>query len=160
MAVKALYAGTFDPFTNGHHDIALRALRLFDFLTVLVAVPPKKTPFLDSSSRVRMIAEIFKDEKKIDVVSWNRLIIDYARIHNMKAIVRGLRPTGDFDTEFQLATMNRNLNPDVETVFITTSGHSYYISSSLVKEIFFYGGDVKSFVPEVIYREMQKYNKP
>ena len=159
MAITALYAGTFDPFTNGHHDIALRALQLFDSLTILVAVPPKKTPFLSSSLRVKMIAEIFKAENKIDVVNWNRLIIDYAKKYNIRAIVRGLRPTGDFDTEFQLATMNRNLNPSVETVFITTSGDSYYISSSLVKEIFLYGGDVKSFVPEVIYREMQKYNR-
>ena len=156
MAVNALYAGTFDPFTNGHHDIALRSLQLFDFLTIVVAVPPEKTSFLRPEKRVEMITRIFKDETRVNVVSWNRLIVDYAREHGIKVIVRGLRPTGDFDSEFQMATMNRNLNHTVETVFIATSGHSYYVSSSLVKEIFLHGGNIRAMVPEVIFNEMKR----
>ena len=156
MAVSALYAGTFDPFTNGHYDIALRSLQLFDSLTIVVAVPPEKKPFLSPEKRVEMIAQIFEDEEKVQVVSWNRLIVDYAREHGVKVIVRGLRPTGDFDSEFQMATMNKNLNNEVETIFMTTSGHSYYVSSSLVKEIFLLGGDIKAMVPKVVLREIKK----
>lgn len=159
MSNKALYAGTFDPFTNGHKDIVLRGMRLFEELTVVVAVPPSKTPFMDPEKRVSMIKTIFKDEKRIKVVSWNRLIVDYARENGIKAIIRGLRPTGDFESEFQMATMNRQLNPDVETVFITTNEKNYYVSSSLVKEIWRFGGDVKSFVPEIVLEELNNLKK-
>ncbi len=148
MAVSALYAGTFDPFTNGHLDIAKRALKVFSPLTILVALPPQKTPFLDAKTRVGIISEIFAKEKNVRVIGWDRLVVDFARENDIKVIVRGLRPTGDFDSEFQMATMNRNLDSDIETVFITTSSHSYYVSSSLVREVFLHGGDVQSFVPQ------------
>ena len=105
-----------------------------------------------------MIARIYQDHGQVNVASWNGLIVDFARTHDIKAIVRGLRPTGDFDSEFQMATMNKNLNPNIETVFIATSGHSYYVSSSLVKEIFLHGGEIRSFVPEIIYHEMKKHH--
>ena len=160
MSVKALYAGTFDPFTNGHHDIAIRSLQLFSSLSIVVAAPPEKPPFLPLERRVSMIGKVFQDESKISVVSWERLIVDFAKVHHIKAIVRGLRPTGDFDNEFQMATMNKNLNPQVETVFITTSGHNYYLSSSLVREIFLHHGDIKPFVPPAVYLEMKKIPQP
>lgn len=155
MSVKALYAGTFDPFTNGHKDIVIRAMNLFDSLTVVVAVPPGKTPFLDPDRRVEMIKKIFEGRPGVKVVSWNRLIVDYARENQIKAIIRGLRPTGDFESEFQMATMNRQLNKDVETVFITTNEKNYYVSSSLVKEIWRHGGDISSFVPDVVFDELE-----
>lgn len=154
MSVNALYAGTFDPFTNGHYDIVKRGLDLFDSLTVVVAVPPSKTPFIAPEKRVEMIKSICGDHPKIKVVSWSRLIVDYARENNIQAIIRGLRPTGDFESEFQMATMNRQLNHDVETIFIATNEHNYYVSSSLVKEIWRHGGDIKNFVPRVVFDEL------
>ena len=159
MAVDALYPGTFDPFTKGHQDIVLRALQLFNSLTIVVAVPSEKTPFLSSEDRVEMIAQIFKNESRVKAVRWDGLIVDFARNHRIGVIVRGLRPTGDFDNEFQMATMNRNLNPEVETIFITTSGQSYYVSSSIVREIFLHGGDVKHLVPKVVYQAISKHRQ-
>lgn len=156
---KAIYAGTFDPFTNGHYDIALRAINIFGSLLIVVAAPDGKKPFLMPDKRVEIISRIFEGkEGVIRVTKWNRLIVDFAHEQGIKILVRGLRPTGDFDSEFQMAAMNRNLKKGVETVFITTSNQSYYISSSLVKEIFQYGGDVSSFVSPIAQEEMKKIN--
>lgn len=153
---KALYAGTFDPFTNGHLDIVQRALKLFDELTVLVAVSPSKKPFLEQDKRVELLEKLFKDEKKVKVASWDGLVVEYARKNKIVSIVRGLRPTGDFEIEFQMASMNRKINPECDTVFLMTSEKLYYISSSLVKEVFNHGGDVSPFLPPIIMDEMNK----
>lgn len=153
---KALYAGTFDPFTNGHLDIVQRALKLFDELTVLVAVSPSKKPFLEQDKRVELLEKLFKDEKKVKVASWDGLVVEYARKNRIGSIVRGLRPTGDFEIEFQMASMNRKINPECDTVFLMTSEKLYYISSSLVKEVFNHGGDVSPFLPPIIMDEMNK----
>ena len=114
---KAIYTGTFDPFTNGHADILNRAVGVFDQVTVLVAVSPNKTPFFSLEERVAMITELFRQNPKICVDSWEGLIVDYAKKHGIKYLVRGLRPTGDFEIEFQMAAMNKALEPDLETVF-------------------------------------------
>ena len=156
MASQALYAGTFDPFTNGHWDIAERALKIFDSLVILVASPPHKRVLFQPEKRVEMIRHIFHDEPQIEVNSWEHLIVDYAQENGIKVIVRGLRPTGDFDNEFQMASMNRRLNRNIESIFITTCEDTYCLSSSLVKEIFHHGGDVKDFVHPVVQQEMEK----
>lgn len=158
MPIKksALYAGTFDPFTNGHLDIVERALKLFDDVTVLVAVSPAKKPFLTQDQRVSLLQELFKSEPRIKVDFWEGLVVEYARTHGISSIVRGLRPTGDFEIEFQMASMNRKINPQLDTVFLMTSEKLYYISSSLVKEVFQHGGDITPFVPPLIYDELKK----
>lgn len=153
---KAVYAGTFDPFTNGHLDIVQRALKIFDEVTVLVAVSPSKKPFLGQNKRVELLQSLFKDEKKVKVDSWDGLIVEYARKNKISSIVRGLRPTGDFEIEFQMASMNRKINQECDTVFLMTSEKLYYISSSLVKEVFNHGGDVSPFVPPIILDELLK----
>ena len=114
---NALYAGTFDPFTYAHQDILMRALKLFDTITVLIAVSPAKTPMLTKQERTAMLKEHFKDDGNVLVDSWEGLVVDYAREHKINSIVRGLRPTGDFESEFQMASMNKQLNPEIETDF-------------------------------------------
>ena len=153
---KAVYAGTFDPFTNGHLDIVQRALKIFDEVTVLVAVSPTKKPFLGQDKRVELLETLFKDEKKVKVDSWDGLIVEYARQNKISSIVRGLRPTGDFEIEFQMASMNRKINPDCDTVFLMTSEKLYYISSSLVKEVYNHNGDITPFVPPLVHEELKK----
>jgi pantetheine-phosphate adenylyltransferase len=153
---RALYAGTFDPFTNGHLDIVQRALKVFDEIILLVAVSPSKKPFMSTDLRVDVLKRLFKDEPKVKVDSWSGLIVEYARTHQISSIVRGLRPTGDFEIEFQMASMNRKINPDCDTVFLMTSEKLYYVSSSLVKEVFNHDGDITSFVPSIIYDELVK----
>ncbi len=153
---RALYAGTFDPFTNGHLDIVHRAAKVFDEIVVLVAVSPNKVPFMSTETRVSVLKKLFAHEPKVTVDSWTGLIVEYARQNNIGSIVRGLRPTGDFEIEFQMASMNRKINPDCDTVFLMTSEKLYYISSSLVKEVWTYDGDVTPFVPPLILEELKK----
>jgi pantetheine-phosphate adenylyltransferase len=152
----ALYAGTFDPFTNGHDDILRRALKIFDHITVLIAVSPTKRPMFSSEDRQAMIEEHYKNNKKISVDSWEGLIVEYARQKEIGAILRGLRPTGDFEVEFQMASMNGHLFPEVETVFLPTSGENYFISSSLVKEVHSHGGDIDKFVPPAMLKYLKE----
>jgi pantetheine-phosphate adenylyltransferase len=153
---RGIYAGTFDPFTNGHLDIVQRALTLFDEIVVLVAVSPNKKPLMSTEQRVAVLRELFASEPKIKVDSWSGLIVEYGRINNIESIIRGLRPTGDFEIEFQMASMNRKINPVCDTVFLMTSEKLYYISSSLVKEVFLHNGDVTPFVPPIVYEELKK----
>ncbi len=156
---RALYAGTFDPFTNGHLDIVERALKLFDEVILLVAVSPSKKPFLSQSHRLDLLKKIFIKEKKIKIDTWDGLVVEYARKNKIGFIIRGLRPTGDFEVEFQMASMNRKLNHDLDTVFLMTSDKNFYVSSSLVKEIYFHGGNISEFVPEEVLKELNKKKK-
>lgn len=156
MRKSALYAGSFDPFTNGHFDIVQRALTIFDEITIVVAVSPSKKHFLSKEERKEILEKLYADNERVKIDTWDGLIVDYVDKHKISAIVRGLRPTGDFEIEFQMASMNRRLNENVETVFLMTGENLYYISSSLVKEVFNHGGDIKKFVPEVIYEELKK----
>tara|TARA_B100001971_G_scaffold215192_1_gene259875 strand:- start:128609 stop:129088 length:480 start_codon:yes stop_codon:yes gene_type:complete len=159
MKKTALYAGSFDPFTNGHLDIVKRALSIFDELRIVIAVSPTKKSFLDKEKKLELINEIYKNDDRIIVDMWDGLLVDYAQKHHVNAIVRGLRPTGDFEFEFQMASMNRKLNTELETVFFATGENLYYISSSLVKEVFNHGGDISKFVPEIINNELLKRRK-
>ena len=152
---RALYAGSFDPFTNGHKDIIDRALNIFDEIVIVVAVSPSKKSLFSIEQRKKIIEQVFKKEKRVKVDIWEGLIVDYVEKNNIHSLVRGLRPTGDFDPEFQMASMNRKLSPQTETVFLMTGDHYYYISSSLVKEVFSHGGAVQDLVPQEVYKAMK-----
>ena len=159
MHRKAVYAGTFDPFTNGHLDILERSLRIFEEVTVLVAVSASKKPLFSREERIAMLEEQFEGHQSVVVDQWSGLIVDYAKEKNIGTIIRGLRPTGDFEIEFQMASMNNKLNPNIETVFFMTEGPNYYISSTLVREVFHHGGEISEFVPAKINEYMRKRKK-
>jgi pantetheine-phosphate adenylyltransferase len=147
MSQIAMYPGTFDPVTNGHLDLVERACQIFDKLYVAVAISPKKSSLFDLDERVQLIQQTIGSNPKIEVVGFNSLLIDFAAELEAKVLVRGLRAVSDFEFEFQLASANRRLAPELETVFLTPSEANYFVSSSLVKEIASFGGDVSSFVP-------------
>ena len=145
----AIYPGSFDPITFGHIDIVERAASLFDKVILGVAESQSKNPLFTIDERIELISDIFKDNSKIDVIGYSKqLTVDLARDNNAIAIIRGLRAVADFEYEFQLATMNRSLAPDIESIFFTPKDTLIYVSSSLVKEIATFGGDVSRFVPE------------
>jgi pantetheine-phosphate adenylyltransferase len=146
----AMYPGTFDPITHGHEDIVRRCLRLFDRVVVAVAASPHKTPLLSLDERVSLAREVLDGLSGVIVTGYDGLTVDFARKNDLRAIVRGLRAASDFEYEFQLATMNRHLTEEVETVFLTPTEHYTFVSSSLVREIAELGGDVSHFVhPQV-----------
>lgn len=146
----AIYPGTFDPFTNGHDDILKRALKIFDEVIILVAVSPSKKSLFTQKERVEMISHHLNNEPRAKVDFWDGLVVEYARRNSIYAIVRGLRPTGDFEMEFQMASMNNHLNSEIDTFFLPTGGRHYFISSSLVKELYKHGRDISDFVPKAI----------
>lgn len=141
-----VYPGTFDPFTNGHADIVRRASGLFPQVIVAVAANARKTPLLTLPQRVALAQEVLSDVKGVTVMGFNTLLMDFVHQHKAHVIVRGLRALSDFEYEFQMAGMNRRLDPTVETVFLTASERDGYLSSSLVKEIAALGGDITEFV--------------
>lgn len=147
----AIYPGTFDPITFGHIDLAQRALRLFDRLIVAIGTDSTKQPTFTMEERVRMAELAFADLKdQIKITSFDGLLVDFARTMKAQAIIRGLRAVSDFEYEFQLASMNRQLAPDLESIFLTPAKEYAFVSSSLVKEVAGLGGDVSHFVPEAI----------
>jgi pantetheine-phosphate adenylyltransferase len=143
----AIYPGTFDPITNGHVDIVRRALALCDRVVVAVAENVRKAPLFSLSERKTMIRVAVGDDPRVEVDSFTGLLVDYARRRGARAVIRGLRAIADFDYEFQQAHMNRHLAPDVETIFLMTSEESFFVSSSLVKEVAAMGGDISRIVP-------------
>jgi pantetheine-phosphate adenylyltransferase len=153
---KALYAGSFDPFTNGHLDIVKRSLGIFKEVTILIAISPSKKPLIPQEDRIDMIQKLFIDEPRVNVDFYDGLIVDYAKDNNIQSIVRGLRPTGDFEIEFQMASMNRKLNSEIETIFLMTGEKFYYVSSSIVKEVLRHNGDIKDFVPKNVLEYLKK----
>ncbi len=160
MKVGAMYPGTFDPITRGHEDLLRRAVRLFDPVIVAIAASPRKAPLFSLDERVELAAEVLKDMPTVKVMGYEGLTVDFAREHDLGVIVRGLRAVSDFEYEFQLATMNRRLTERVETVFLTPTEHYTFISSSLVREIAEYGGDVSPFVhPHVAARLKAKLGR-
>ena len=154
--VSALYAGSFDPFTNGHLDICQRALKIFDSLKIVLAQSPSKKPLLSIEERLRLTKELFVGNERVEVERWDGLTVDYAQKNNIGVLVRGLRPTGDFDNEFQMALMNRSLGPNIETVFLVSDEEKSYISSSLVREIWGHGGCIDKFVPKNISKALKE----
>ena len=160
MKIGAMYPGTFDPITRGHEDLIRRCVRLFDQVVVAIASNPKKAPLFTLEERVALAKEVLRDLPEVSVTGYTGLTVEFARANGFKAIIRGLRAISDFEYEFQLATMNRHLADGVETVFLTPSEHHTFISSSLVREIAEFGGDVGAFVhPVVAERLKQKLGK-
>ncbi|QUL98355.1 MAG: pantetheine-phosphate adenylyltransferase [Candidatus Fermentithermobacillus carboniphilus] len=145
--LSAVYPGSFDPITFGHLDIIVRASKCFDKLYVVVFENKGKTPLFSVSERVAMIQEECSGLPNVEVLSSSGLLVDFAKKHGVKVIVKGLRAVSDFDYEFKMALMNKKLAPDIETVFMMTSLKYLYLSSSLVKEVASYGGCIKDLVP-------------
>ncbi len=156
MTVKAIYPGTFDPVTNGHSDLIIRASRLFNEVVVGVAFSPSKQPRFDLAQRVAMIEEVTKDLPNVTVVGFTGLLVDFAKQHQAKVLIRGLRAVSDFEYEFQLANMNRRLSPDLESVFLTPAEENSFISSTLVKEVALHNGDVSQFVHPVVKAALEQ----
>lgn len=146
MSVVAVYPGTFDPITNGHSDLVQRAAGLFDRVIVAIAANPSKTPLFDLAQRVAMAEQVLSQFENVEVCGFSDLLVDFAKAKKAKVILRGLRAVSDFEYEMQLASMNRHLETSLETVFMTPSEETSFISASLVKEIALHGGDVSQFV--------------
>ena len=146
MGSRAMYPGTFDPFTNGHDDLVRRACRIFDHVIVAIAANPGKAPLLPLDERMDLARRVLADVPNVEVAGYSGLTVEFARKHGLNAIVRGLRAVSDFEFEFQLATMNRHLSDQVETVFLTPTERFNFVSSTLIREIASFGGDVREFV--------------
>jgi len=155
---KAIYPGSFDPITYGHIDIVQRAKKIFDELIVAVVSNPAKQTLFTMEERHRLCEEALKEVGlgEVPVIIWDGLVVECARHHRAQAIVRGLRAGSDFEREFQMALTNRDLGGDIESVFFMTSGEYSFLSSSIVKEITSYGGDVSRFVPKVVAQALER----
>ncbi|MGI6727732.1 MAG: pantetheine-phosphate adenylyltransferase [Anaerovoracaceae bacterium] len=158
---KVLYAGTFDPVTNGHLDLITRASKLCDKLIVGVMENKSKKPFFSPLERREMIYKCTQHLNNIDVINFNGLLADYVNYNQIEAVIRGLRATMDFEYEIQMAQMNARLyNKDVETIFLMTAPQYSFVSSSMIKEVFSLDGDIKGLVPDIVLDELRrKYNK-
>lgn len=154
--ITAIYPGTFDPITNGHSDIVARATSLFDNIIVAVAKSTNKTTAFTIDERMAMAKRALKGLERVEVCSFGGLMTAFARDREAKVIIRGLRAVSDFENEFQMAGMNRHLNQDAETVFLTPAEHLSFISSSLVREVASLGGDVSKFVHDSVRIALQE----
>jgi len=152
--IKAVYPGTFDPITLGHQDLVRRASELFDKVVVGIAVSEAKRPFFQLEERIRLAREVLKPYGNVTVEGFRGLLMDFVRAQKAQVILRGLRAVSDFEYEFQMAGMNRNLHPDVETVFLTPAEQYQFISATIVREIASLGGDVSKFVQPLVVRAL------
>ena len=151
-----LYPGTFDPLTNGHLDLIERASKLFDQLIVVVAINHEKNAMFTIEERVRIIEETCQHLPNVKAVAWHGLMVEALKCYQAKAVLRGLRAFSDFEYELQMAQTNRVLAPDVDTMFLTTSLEYAYLSSTTVKEVAAFGGDISKFVPGFVMDEVHK----
>lgn len=156
---KALYSGSFDPVTYGHLDIIKRAANIFDEVVVAVLNNKAKNPLFSVEERVNMLEETTKDLPNVKITSFSGLLVDFAREENINVIVRGLRAITDFEYELQMAQTNHELLPEVDTMFLTTNILYSYVSSTIVKEVASYHGDVSHFVPECIEEKIKEKYK-
>ena len=152
----AIYAGTFDPLTRGHEDLVRRAVGLFDHVIVAIAESRAKKPFFTLGERVEMAREVLSAYPNVEVCSFEGLLMDFLHERGAKVILRGLRAASDFEYEFQMAGMNRNLFPEVETMFLTPSEQYMFISATMVREIANFGGDVSKFVHPAVGERLRK----
>lgn len=150
MSISALYPGTFDPVTNGHQDLIRRAASIFQRVVVAIAANPAKAPLFSLDERVELARAVLADIPNVEVVGYSGLTVQFAQEHGLGVMVRGLRAVSDFEFEFQLATMSRQIAGQVETVFLTPTEQFSFISSSMVREIALLGGDVSRFVAPVV----------
>ncbi|MDI1321014.1 MAG: pantetheine-phosphate adenylyltransferase [bacterium] len=153
---RCIYPGTFDPFTNGHLDVLQRAAQLFTHVRVAVAIDSTKKALFTPEQRVALIRANLRGLPNVDVVSFEGLLVEFARQQKSHAIIRGLRALSDFEFEFNMALMNRHLEPEIETIFVMPNESYSYTSSSLVKQIAKLGGDVRKFVPGNVARALRK----
>jgi pantetheine-phosphate adenylyltransferase len=155
--MKVVYPGTFDPLTLGHEDLVRRASRLFDTVVVAIADSEAKRPFFSAQERIEMAREVLRPYSNVEVTGFSSLLMQFVEDQGAQAILRGLRAVSDFEYEFQMAGMNRNLYPDVETLFLTPDEKYMFISATIVREIARFGGDVSKFVhPHVAEQLRQK----
>lgn len=157
---RVVYPGTFDPMTNGHLDLVERAARLFDHVIVAIAASEKKKPLFPLEQRVALAQEAVAHLPNVEVQGFSKLLAFFCQEQKANVLLRGLRAVSDFEYEFQLANMNRNLDKTIETVFLTPSEHLSFISSSLVREISSLGGDVSQFVPKPVLAALRNVHKP
>jgi pantetheine-phosphate adenylyltransferase len=157
--IKAVYPGTFDPLTRGHEDLVRRASRLFDTIILGIAESRAKRTYFTLEERIEIARDVLADVKNVQVVGFEGLLIDFVRKHGARVVLRGLRAVSDFEYEFQLAGMNRNLYPEMETIFLTPSEQHMFISATLVREIAALGGDVSQFVHPLVEKALTKRAK-
>jgi pantetheine-phosphate adenylyltransferase len=156
MSTLAVYPGSFDPLTNGHVDIIERGARLFDRIIVAILVNAEKAPLFTMAERVDIARKVFKDHRNVEVDTFEGLLVDYVAARQANVIVRGLRAVSDFEYEFQMALMNRELASRIETVFMMPAVQYSYISSRLIKEVFALGGRVHGLVPDVVETRLRE----
>ena len=166
MSVKdnriAIYAGSFDPITNGHIDLILRTLQIFDRVIIALAVNPRKTPLFSVPERQALIAASLdkKSLERVTIDSFEGLLVQYANRVGAKVLIRGLRAISDFEFEFQMANMNRHLDDSIETMFMMTGEEAFYISSSFVREVELFGGSVEGMVPMAVNQKLKERFPP
>jgi pantetheine-phosphate adenylyltransferase len=154
---RAIYPGSFDPVTNGHLDIIERACKLFDEVVVAILLNPGKQPMFSIDERVAMLGDVLNSTfPRVEIDTFEGLLVDYAIEKQAQAIVRGIRAISDYEYELQMALMNRRLRPNIETVFLMSAEENSYLSSRLVKEIFSLGGSIKGLVPDVVIERMKQ----
>jgi pantetheine-phosphate adenylyltransferase len=151
-----MYPGTFDPVTNGHHELVRRAARIFDKVVVAVAASPHKAPVFSLDERMSLARQVLADVPNVMVDGYTGLTVDYARANQLQVVIRGLRAVSDFEYEFQLASMNRHLETGVETIFMTPAEQYTFISSTLVREVAALGGDVSGFVHPLVMKALRR----
>ena len=156
MPNLAIYPGTFDPITNGHLDLLERGLRIFDHIIVAVAEGSHKKTLFTVAERLEMIREALADTSNVTIDSFPGLLVDYVKSQNARVILRGLRAVTDFEYEFQMAMMNRRMEPEIVTVFLMTSLRWVFLSSSILKEAAIHGGNIEGMVPELVYRKLRE----
>lgn len=153
---KAVFAGSFDPPTNGHLDIIQRASNLFDEIDVVISVNPEKKYMFSEEERLQMLSELVKNYKNVTVHCYEGLIVNYAKKVDAKVLIRGVRSTNDFAYEFDLALMNQNLNPDIETVFLQSKEKFAIVKSSSIKQLAMFGGDISRMVPPNVEKKLKE----
>jgi pantetheine-phosphate adenylyltransferase len=156
MSTLAVYPGSFDPLTNGHVDIIERGARLFDRIIVAILVNAEKAPLFSMAERVDIARKVFRDHANVEVDTFDGLLVDYVAKRHANVLVRGLRAVSDFEYEFQMALMNRELAPAIETVFMMPAVKYSYISSRLIKEVFALGGKVHGLVPDMVEARLRE----
>jgi len=158
MTTKVIYPGTFDPITYGHIDIVERALRLFDKVIIGIAQNAAKKPLFTFEERVALVQKVFAKNKKVQICSFSGLLIDLAREKKVMVILRGLRAISDFEYELQLANLNRTMEPEIDTIFLSPAEQYAYISASMIREISALNGDVSQFVPPIVLKALKNKN--
>lgn len=153
--VKAVFAGSFDPPTNGHLDIIQRASKLFESIDIVVSINPEKKYMFSDEERISMMQELIKGYKNVTVHGYKGLIVNYCKQVGAKVLVRGVRSSNDFGYEFDLALMNQNLNPDIETIFFQTKEKYTIVKSSSIKQLAKFGGDISGMVPSIVEKALK-----